>query len=120
MTLSGTGVVNASTTFTVGHRADGILNVNGGTFNLTDNSNTNQTTRLDVGGHGGEGEYANGVVNMTAGTMNLASLYMSNAQIDGTQTSSFNQTGGTVTIKGGACRLGVRGDAKHLLVVEKH
>ena len=115
MTLSGTGVVNASTTFTVGHRADGILNVNGGTFNLTDNSNTNQTTRLDVGGHGGEGEYANGVVNMTAGTMNLASLYMSNAQIDGTQTSSFNQTGGTVTIKGGACRLGVRGDATYTI-----
>ena len=84
MTLSGTGVVNASTTFTVGHRADGILNVNGGTFNLTDNSNTNITTRLDVGGHGGGGDVgANGVVNMTAGTMNLASLYMSNSQIDG-------------------------------------
>ena len=115
MTLSGTGVVNASTTFTVGHRADGILNVNGGTFNLTDNSNSNITTRLDVGGHGGAGEYANGVVNMTAGAMNLASLYMSNSQVDGSQSSSFNQTGGTVTIKGGACRLGVRGDATYTI-----
>ena len=115
MTLSGTGVVNASTTFTVGHRGDGILNVNGGTFNLTDNSNSNITTRLDVGGHGGAGDVANGVVNMTAGTMNLASLYMSNSQVDGGQSSSFNQTGGTVTIKGGACRLGVRGDATYTI-----
>ena len=32
-----------------------------------------------------------------------------------TQTSSFNQTGGTVTIKGGACRLGVRGDATYTI-----
>ena len=116
MTLSGTGVVNAGTTFTVGHRSDGILNVNGGTFNLTDNSNSNITTRLDIGGHGGGGDVGgNGVVNMTAGSMNLASLYMSNSQTDGNQTSSFNQTGGTVTIKGGACRLGVRGDATYTI-----
>ena len=116
MTLSGTGVVNASSTFTIGHQANGILNVNGGTFNLSDHSNTNITTRLDVGGHGGGGVVGgNGEVNMTAGTMNLASLYMGNSQTDGEQTSSFTQTGGTVNILGGACRFGVRGEATYTI-----
>ncbi|MEC8753151.1 MAG: hypothetical protein VXX25_01050 [Verrucomicrobiota bacterium] len=116
MTLSGDGVVNASSTFTVGHQAQGILNVNGGTFNLSDHSSTNITTRLDVGGHGGGGVVGgNGEVNMTAGTMNLASLYMGNSQTDGEQTSSFTQSGGTVNILGGACRFGVRGEATYTI-----
>ena len=34
MTLSGTGVVNASSTFTIGHQANGILNVNGGGISI--------------------------------------------------------------------------------------
>ena len=115
MTLSGTGVINASSTITVGHTGDGILNIDGGVINLSDNSDTNVTTRFDVGGHGGNGNVANGTVNMSAGTLNLASLYMSNSQAIGDQTSSFNQTGGTVTIKGGNCRLGVRGEATYTI-----
>ena len=83
------GTLTIGTELRVGSGSAGVLNLSGGTLDLTAGSWQNLRVGSGVG---------NGTVNMTGGTLTTYGMNMNN---DGVGNANFNLDGGTLTVNGG-------------------
>ena len=86
ITLSGTGVVNASSYTAVGGLGNGTLNVSGGTWNSVSNDIVLGDRPPDV-----TDWFGTGVVNQTGGAINARAVFL--------QAGTFNLSGGVLTVE---------------------